>query len=208
MSLTLRYMRNADIPEVMAIEQVSFNPPWTARSYSYEINESTYSHMVALEHSNGQSAPAGWKKLLGAIAAQPPANTKIVGYGGLWFISGEGHISTIASHPDMRGHGYGELVFAAMLHRSITLDADYMILEVRVSNVVAQNLYKKYGFRVEGVKPKYYQSNNEDAYDMRLQIRGVRDFVPRFNERYAELLDRHGVIDLYSTAEFPAKESR
>lgn len=200
-------MRNADIPEVMAIEQVSFNPPWTARSYSYEVNESTYSHMVTLEYSERHNTPAGWKKLLNAITAQPPLNMEVVGYGGLWFISGEGHISTIASHPDMRGRGYGELVFASMLHRSITLDADYMILEVRVSNIVAQNLYKKYGFRVEGVKPKYYQSNNEDAYDMRLQIRGVRDFVPRFNERYAELLEKYQVADLYSNAEFPARES-
>ncbi len=201
-------MRSPDIPEVMAIEQLSFNPPWTARSYSYEVNESTYSHMVTLEYSERQNTPPGWKKLLGAIASQPHLNTQVVGYGGLWFISGEGHISTIASHPNMRGHGYGELVFAAMLHRCVTLDADYIILEVRVSNIVAQNLYKKYGFRVEGVKPKYYQSNNEDAYDMRLQIRGVRDFVPRFNERYAELLERRDVIDLYSSAEFPAKENR
>lgn len=203
----LRYMRNADISEVMAIEQVSFNPPWTARSYAYEVNESTYSHMVVLEDGDSPEPPVRWKKLLSAITAQSPAHTKIVSYGGLWFISGEGHISTIASHPDLRGHSYGELVFAAMLHRSITLDADYIILEVRVSNLVAQNLYKKYGFRVEGVKPKYYQSNGEDAYDMRLQIRGVRDVVPQFNARYAELIERYQVNDLYSAAPYPLRET-
>ncbi len=200
-------MCNADISEVMAIEQVSFNPPWTARSYAYEVNESTYSHMVVLEDGDSLEPPVRWKKLLSAITAQPPAHTKIVSYGGLWFISGEGHISTIASHPDLRGHSYGELVFAAMLHRSITLDADYVILEVRVSNIVAQNLYKKYGFRVEGIKPKYYQSNGEDAYDMRLQIRGVRDVVTQFNARYAELIERYQVNDLYSTAPYPLRET-
>jgi hypothetical protein len=94
-------------------------------------------------------------------------------------------------------------VLAAMIHRCLTLDADYLILEVRVSNTVAQNLYRKYGFVVTGVKTNYYQSNNEDAYEMRLQIAGVENYPNQFATGYDALLRRLGIQDAYSMAEPP-----
>ena len=41
-----------------------------------------------------------------------------------------------------------------------------MTLEVRVSNIVAQNLYKKYGFKLAGIRKEYYSDNKEDAMIM------------------------------------------
>ena len=41
-----------------------------------------------------------------------------------------------------------------------------MLLEVRVSNAPAQNLYRKYGFEVIGRRPRYYTDNHEDALVM------------------------------------------
>ena len=75
----------------------------------------------------------------------------------------EAHISTIASDAKWRGHGVGELMLLAMIDRSIELGAHELTLEVRVSNAVAQNLYRKYGFAVVGRRPGYYRDNNEDA---------------------------------------------
>ncbi len=62
-----------------------------------------------------------------------------------------------------RGRGIGELMLLAMIERSIELGAHEVTLEVRVSNTVAQNLYRKYGFEVVGRRPGYYRDNNEDA---------------------------------------------
>lgn len=200
MSLRLRPMHMSDIPQVLAIEQASFVPPWSARSYAYEIGESTYSHMALLEDCTPERRLPRWRRWLERIAGASSTHPagRVVGYGGLWFIGGEGHISTIASHPELRGRGYGEIVLAGMLLRSLWLGADYVILEVRVSNSVAQKLYSKYGFVVEGIKPKYYQSNNEDAYDMRLQIGGVAGAAQALQARCLAALQRHGVRDEYT----------
>ncbi len=197
----LRYMRPTDISQVVSIDKVSFDPPWSARSYAYEVSESSYSHMVVLEYTNGQ-ASGRWRRWFSRLSK--PADSLILGYGGLWLIADEGHISTIASHPDHRGHGYGELLLAAMIQRAITLEAEYIVLEVRVSNVTAQKLYEKYEFQTIGVKPKYYRSNNEDAYDMRLNLRDAA-LVKRFSERYAALCARQKFVDEYSHTASPKK---
>jgi ribosomal-protein-alanine N-acetyltransferase len=207
MTLTLRYMRLTDISEVMTIERVTFDPAWTPRSYAYEVSESTYSHMVTLEWKTGAAGQSGWRRWWSSVMGGA-GETKIAAYGGLWHISGEGHISTIASHPDMRGRGYGELVLAAMVHRSITLVSDYIILEVRVSNTLAQGLYRKYGFEVDTLKRGYYQNNNEDAYGMRLELKRNPAYIPAFQQRYAALLRQHGAMDEYSAAAPPRNTAR
>jgi ribosomal-protein-alanine N-acetyltransferase len=201
MTLALRFMTAADIPQVVNIDRRSFDPPWSAQSYAYEINESRYSHMVVLEQSH-QEPLRGWRRWLHSFSGNGRGYTtrrQVVAYGGLWRIMEEAHISTIASHPDKRGRGYGEIVLAGMIRRSILLQASYVVLEVRVSNFVAQNLYRKYEFETVGVKENYYRNTNEDAYDMRLNI-GDPALCERFSRRYAELQARYPFIDHYNSA--------
>ncbi len=202
MSLQLRYMRLSDIPEVTVIDQLSFNPPWSARSYQFEINELTYSYMVVLEYAEDKPK-AGWRRLVPALNGSSEGQ-RIVGYGGLWNIMDEAHISTIASHPDYRGRGYGEIVLAGMIQRAIKLNAEYVVLEVRVSNIPAQNLYQKYGFQTTATKPKYYHSDNEDAYEMRLNLEN-RYYCAHFEERYARLVQQYELDDHYTDIEPPRK---
>lgn len=203
-SLTLRYMQMADIPQVVSIDNASFDPAWSARSYAYEVSESIYSHMVTLERVEDQKVN-GWRRLFRTWGNQPEPPRQVVAYGGLWNISGEGHISTIASHPGWRGNGFGEIVLAGMIRRALTLDAEYVVLEVRVSNTVAQNLYAKYEFKTIAVKPKYYRNNNEDAYDMRLDLTDEA-MIARFDRRFTALQERHGFIDLYTDALPPRRK--
>jgi [ribosomal protein S18]-alanine N-acetyltransferase len=196
MSLTLRYMRVGDIPRVVEIDRLAFDPAWSARSYEYEISESTYSHMVVLEHADIQPVN-GWRRWLRPFGgAASHLQKTVVAYGGLWNIADEAHISTIATHPDARGRGYGEIVLAGMVRRSITLEASYVVLEVRVSNNVAQNLYHKYEFEIVDRKPQYYRNNLEDAFDMRLNF--DPSLIERFQQRYTALLERHQFEDLYT----------
>lgn len=200
-ALTLRYMRNSDLDEVVAIDEVSFDPPWTRSSYSYEISRASYSHMLVLEGINPTASPhtGGWWRWLPVWKAQPApqqAQAQVLGYGGLWKIADEGHISTIASHPQWRGYGYGEILLAAMIRRSIILEAAYIVLEVRVSNRRAQNLYQKYAFHTVGVKKNYYRSNNEDAYDMRLEL--TPEFIASFQPRFQALQNKHQLTDHFT----------
>jgi len=206
MSLNLRYMRLPDIPEVSAIDRMAFDPPWSPRSYQYEVTESNYSHMVVLEKTSDERKPvSNWRRIIGNFGVLPESTSVIMGYGGLWNIVDEAHISTIATHPQFRGKGWGEVLLVGMIRRALTLNAAYIVLEVRVSNVVAQNLYKKYGFVNVGTKTNYYHSNNEDAYDMRLYLKDRETYRATFDPRYEALQARHDFNDLYSDTQLPKK---
>ncbi|MCU0513258.1 MAG: GNAT family N-acetyltransferase [Anaerolineae bacterium] len=211
MTLTLRYMRPGDVVAVTALERQNFTPPWSAGSFHFEIEQSLCSYMVLLEHSGPPAAaPARtpwqrlwqqWQRWRGQRPLAAPAGT-IMGYGGMWKIEEEAHISTIASNAAYRGHSYGEIVLAGMVRRAIHLGAGYIVLEVRVSNAVAIRLYEKYLFQQMDIKPGYYQSNGEDAYDMR-----VRLDVPANREKllalYAAVQARVPFVDDFSTTRHP-----
>lgn len=209
MSLTLRYMRADDIQSVTAIDSLSFTPPWSKDSYAFEVNQSRVSHMAVLEEQPDGliRAEAGWlHRLSGWIKQEAPAlpgKPCIVGYGGLWKIDGEAHISTIAIHPDYRRRGFGEILLAGMFGKALRLNARYIVLEVRVSNQVAQRLYCKYGFIRHGRKKNYYRSDREDAYDMRVSFDAA--IQRRFAQRYRQLRETHRFRDEYSRRAHPRR---
>jgi [ribosomal protein S18]-alanine N-acetyltransferase len=153
-------MRWGDVPQVMAIERKAFTLPWSDYTYRHELleNRNAY-YFVARRLNGGVLSRSTWLRRL--FKVEPKA--LIVGYGGFWIVLDEAHISTIASDEQWRGRGIGELMLLAMIERSIELGAHEVTLEVRVTNRVAQSLYRKYGFEVVGQRPSYYRDNNEDA---------------------------------------------
>ncbi|MBC8172242.1 MAG: ribosomal protein S18-alanine N-acetyltransferase [Anaerolineae bacterium] len=185
-----------DISQVVNIDRYSFSTPWSTRTYAYEINESQHSHMVVLEQISPTLPVRGWRRLLQSLTPPSPNTSQIIAYGGLWQIGDEAHISTIASHPDWRGRGFGELTLAAMIRRGLLLKAQYVVLEVRVSNLTAQNLYQKYGFRIYSTRQRYYRDNGEDAYEMRLTL----DKLARtgFEASFARLKEQIPFEDQYT----------
>jgi [ribosomal protein S18]-alanine N-acetyltransferase len=206
MTFVLRYMEYLDVTQVVAIDKQAFSLPWPARSYAFEIGESTHSYMVVLDSPQDTN---GWRKLVqtlgGGDLMQP--RRQILAYGGLWNVMEEAHISTIATHPDWRRNGFGELVLAGMIRRAIRLSAEYIVLEVRVSNESAQRLYRKYEFEVFGVKRDYYSDDHEDAYDMRLQLDDPA-MIERFEQRFVQLQQRLDFVDRYTETPRPRSRSR
>jgi len=190
----LRYMRPEDIQQVLEIDKLSFPLPWSARSYTFEISENKASHMIVVETAPQASMAKGLRGVFQRLSGQTTAPV-IVGYGGLWLIEGEAHVSTIAVHPAYRGQGLGEVLLSGMLGRSIDLDAEYSVLEVRVSNAHAINLYKKYEYEVVGQRPKYYRDNNEDAYLMHVAPLD-NAYKARFIERLKKLHNRVPFTDV------------
>lgn len=174
-------MRLRDIGEVMEIEHVSFPSPWSARAYRHELLENDLSHYFVVRPrwmgGAGLSLPARIRRYLRA-GTRPP----ILGYGGFWMMAGEAHISTIAVQPDWRRRGIGELLLVAMLDRATELEADMATLEVRVSNVTAQNLYRKYGFRQVGLRRRYYRDSDEDALIMSTERLTSANFQSHFQQ--------------------------
>ena len=197
-------MRASDIPEVLRIDAASFVPPWPERSYRFELHESNVSYMLVLTQ-RVQRPVRGWRRwwndLVGSDNESTEPEQKVVGYGGLWKIAEESHISTIATHPDYRGQRYGEIMLVGMIGRAIALEAGYIVLEVRVSNTIAQNLYHKHDFEIQGVKRNYYHHDNEDAYAMRLDL--TREIIARYRARYKRLQQIVPFHDDYSCTPHP-----
>ncbi len=163
-------MTSADLDEVLAIEQVSFPVPWSARSFLSELALPYGIYRVA-RAVGGESVagePRGarppWGRALGCRSV-PPWGGLLVGYAGLQVILDEGHITTIAVHPDYRRRGIGEMLLLDLFEQAVPRGAVRLTLEVRVSNLPAQALYQKYGFAIAGRRLRYY-ANGEDALIM------------------------------------------
>jgi ribosomal-protein-alanine N-acetyltransferase len=172
-------MLESDIEQVQNIERRSFSTPWSANTYRHELRNAPNSRYIVARTAATPPPPRGEEQLsrrgllaslLPALFGQPASTAvsayPVVGYGGLWISVDEGHITTIAVAPEYRGRGIGELVLNGQIDQALALKADMLTLEVRVSNVVAQQLYLKYGFHPSGTRPRYYTDNGEDALIM------------------------------------------
>lgn len=143
--LLIRRMKEADVNQIMEIESVSFGRHhWSADSFLNEMNNQMARYFSLIDTE---------------------AN-KLIGYCGVWQVIDEGHITTVAIRPEYRGNALGELMLLQMIDLAYSLSIRWLTLEVRVSNYNAQNLYYKYGFESQGLRPKYYQDNKEDAMIM------------------------------------------
>lgn len=147
-TILIRPMSSADLEQVLAIDHMSFNVPWPASAYNYELNENPLSLLWVAE--TGLSAP----------------NRRIVGLLVVWLIVDEAHIATIAVHPDYRGRGIARRLMRVALKEAILKGMGGATLEVRANNLAAQNLYRQFGFEIVGSRPRYYRDNNEDAIIM------------------------------------------
>ncbi|EFR96227.1 ribosomal-protein-alanine acetyltransferase, partial [Listeria ivanovii FSL F6-596] len=78
----------------------------------------------------------------------------------------EGHVTNIAIHPDYQGNHYGEALLREMIRIAKDCGVIRITLEVRVSNDVAQGLYKKLGFQNGAIRKNYYPDTKEDALVM------------------------------------------
>jgi ribosomal-protein-alanine N-acetyltransferase len=57
-----------------------------------------------------------------------------------------------------------------------------LTLECRVSNQIAQKLYRKFGFKVVGRRKQYYSDNKEDAFIMTTDLINTVDYEEMFDE--------------------------
>ena len=93
-------------------------------------------------------------------------DASVVGYAGLMFTGEDAHVTTIAIDPALHRAKIGTRLLAALAREARARGAQNLTLEVRVSNVSAQAMYTKFGFRPAGVRKNYYVETNEDALVM------------------------------------------
>ena len=133
-------MTTEHIKDVHKIEEDCFSIPWSEKSFYDELTKNKMAiYIVAKE------------------------DEKIIGYGGMWHVINEGHITNVAVKKEYRGKGIGNQIINALIDIAKEKEMIGITLEVRTSNDVAQNLYKKNGFIIEGIRKEYYDDNKEDA---------------------------------------------
>ncbi len=109
-----------------------------------------------------------------------PGDELIAGFVGIWFIVDEAHIVSIGVRAEYRGLGLGEMLLISAIEHAMDMNSLMVTLEVRVSNYVAQNLYRKYGFTERGRRKGYYSDNREDALIMTTDSICSDDYRIRF----------------------------
>jgi [ribosomal protein S18]-alanine N-acetyltransferase len=150
-SVIFRPMRSEDIDEVYRIETRSFSLPWPYHAFEYEVNHNRAAHCRVLEATSND----GKCRILAMTIG--------------WQVLDEFHIATIAVDPDFRRKGLGRTLLLEVLREERSQGINLVFLEVRRSNLAAQELYHQFGFFETGVRKGYYADNAEDAILMTLE---------------------------------------
>jgi ribosomal-protein-alanine N-acetyltransferase len=138
-----------------------------------------------------------WFKRLFSAERHVKVPENIVGFAGFWMMMKEAHIIAIGVRDGYRRLGIGEGLLIATIELAQILNANVVTLEVRASNETAHGLYKKYGFRVIGRRPRYYSSDGEDAIIMSTDNIGspsfqasLQDLKKAYAQRHREILTK------------------
>lgn len=211
-------MTVADIPQVLEVERQSFPTMWPPTAFKRELQQNRLAnYIVIVEHNESAPEPeadlpperysTSFERLFGEIRSflgpraeqpLPPVDQRrelIVGFVGVWVLPDEAHIVTIAVRDGYRRLGLGELLLISAIELAQKRGESLVTLEVRVSNVSAIELYRKYGFEQVGLRPRYYSDNHEDAYVLTVQSVVSEKYRARFEELRAEHRRRWGHAD-------------
>jgi [ribosomal protein S18]-alanine N-acetyltransferase len=188
-SFTIEPMTLADIPAVVALDQLCYSLTWPARAYDYELQKNEFAHYWVVRSPLPVPAPADSEQNPGNLATP-------IGIGGLWLLADEAHINTVAIHPTRRGLGLGEGLLLHLLEAGPPLGAQVATLEVRPSNQPALALYHKYGFEQTGYRRAYYEDNGEDALILTTPPLASPDFQAMLAQHQTALIRRWKKIDL------------
>lgn len=141
--ITIVPMAAEDIPGVLEVEEKSFTSPWSREAFVFELFHNKVAYYLVAK-----------------------AEDKVIGYGGMWLLLDEAHVTNIAVHPDWRRRGVGEKLLSRLMADAKERGAERMTLEVRKSNWSARRLYEKLGFVTLGCRRNYYTETHEDALIM------------------------------------------
>ncbi|RIV17144.1 ribosomal-protein-alanine N-acetyltransferase [Alicyclobacillaceae bacterium I2511] len=155
-AVSMRNMRLQDVDFVLRVERRSFSAPWSRQAFTTELVDNQFARYWVLEYHG-----------------------RIIGYAGVWLIVDEGHITNIAIDPEFRGRRLGERLMRGLLAQCLANGMKRVTLEVRVTNGVAQNLYRKLGFVDSGVRKGYYTDNREDALIMWAELSSIGPQKPQ-----------------------------
>lgn len=142
--IKVRIAEFSDLDDIYKLDVATFAMPWSKKALNYDILENDNAFVIVAEYED-----------------------KFAGYADIWTVMDEADLNSIAVSINFRRKGIGDAIMIAMAEMLASNGVETINLEVRVSNVPAIRLYKKYGFKECGVRPGYYLDNGEDALIMK-----------------------------------------
>lgn len=147
--IRVRIAKSSDLDDIYELDVQTFAMPWSKEALSYDILENDNAFVIVAEYEG-----------------------EFAGYADIWTVLDEADLNSIAVRVDFRRKGIGDAIMIAMTEMLSASGVATINLEVRVSNMPAIKLYKKYGFNECGVRPGYYLDNGEDALIMKRETGG------------------------------------
>lgn len=193
MACIIRPMKQKDIAQVAEIDREAFPSSWSSFSYMSYTQEmgNPLAHYIVASAQEGARTKVGGNNSKGRFSQfkefishkTSPGKEEyaadedyIVGFAGLRVVLGEAHLISIATRDSYRSQGIGEMLLISVIELATKLNASIITLEARISNKVAQALYKKYRFREVGIRRAYYSDDGEDAVLMEANAITVASF--------------------------------
>lgn len=141
--VSIEKMQMKHLEQVYEIEVDSFSIPWSKKDIENEIANNQLAFYIVAK--DGET---------------------VMGYGGMWHVVTEGHITNIAVKSEYRQRGIGRMILDALIQIALEREMIGLTLEVRMNNAPAMRLYASRGFKPEGIRKNYYTDTKEDAVIM------------------------------------------
>lgn len=141
-AVVIRPLEKEDVRALACLEQEIFTVPWTEQMFSELLSHDYNLYLVA------------------------ESDKKVIGCAGLTMLGEEGDIDKVMVEEHFRGQGIAALLLQNLMNEARCRGITSFTLEVRASNHPAIRLYERFGFRSEGVRPKFYEKPTEDALIM------------------------------------------
>lgn len=147
--MIVRSVEIEDLDEIVKIEKDLYKVPWNMNQYKYELEENEFSYLFVLENDG-----------------------VIIGYYGFWVMFENVDITKVSIRKEFQGMKLSHVLMRDCIDRVNKLGCEKINLEVRVSNIKAINLYRKYDFKDVVVRKDYY-GKGEDALILCKEMGGM-----------------------------------
>ena len=201
-------MNKEDIAQVNEIDREAFPTQWPPPNYRHELQNQLARYIVVYNDEIKLAEPEEQPEnettgIMSKIMQRFRLNLSssegsaladkqyIVGFAGIWVLADEAHITNLAVRKKCQRRGIGERLLIATIDLAREMKASMMTLEVRASNLIAQNLYRKYGFTEVGIRRGYYTDNREDGILMSTENITSNSFQARL-QQLREALEGRG----------------
>lgn len=221
-------MEERDLDQTSEVEKDAFPTLFPSTSFRRELNNKISHYLVLSRNDEGRSPdptlpplpypeshsdngrPLLNRMVSGAARriwrqrnpSWQPGDDFIAGFVGIWNMVDEAHIVSIGVRTEYRGLGLGELLLLSAIEQAIGHELRHVTLEVRVSNHVAQNLYRKYGFTERGLRKGYYTDNREDALIMTTPLIQTKTYKTLLRDLTSAYESRRAPAERHPTPEF------